>query len=299
MRFYKRAIVAAALAGVTAAGGLALPAQAIAQQSAPAARPDPAEQERIFKTLKWREGAQPVTERANIRLPAGVRYLDPADTDTLLKLTGNLPEGNSYTVAAQDMSWFAVFEFDDMGYVKDDEKIDADALLKSMQEAQEASNNERLKQGLNALTLTGWAVPPHYDPTTHNLEYGLSLASLKGDNVNYTARILGRRGVMTATLISDSEHLQTNLAAFRKTLAGFAYVPDESYAAYKDGDKVSEYGLAALVAGGAAAAALKGGLLKGLLVGLAAFWKLIAVGVVGAFAALRRLFKGKRDELEG
>ena len=36
-------------------------------------------------------------------------------------------------------------------------------------------------------------------------------------------------------------------------------------AAYKDGDKVSEYGLAALVTGGAAAAVAKTGLFKGLL----------------------------------
>jgi uncharacterized membrane-anchored protein len=129
---------------------------------------------------------------------------------------------------------------------------------------------------------------PHYDVRSHNLEFGTKLHSTDGDNLNYTMRMLGRRGVMNATLITTQQTLERDLAAFRPVLAGFAYKPEESYAAYKEGDKVSEYGLAALVAGGAAAAAAKGGLFKGLLILLAKFGKIIAIGFIAVLASMRR-----------
>ncbi len=241
-----------------------------------------------------------ITPRAALSLNPKIRYLDPKGTDQLLKLTGNLPEENSYVVASTNGNWFAVYNFDDMGYVKDDEKIDADALLKSLRESQEAGNEERKSQGLDPLSVIGWAVPPHYDPATHNLEYGVTLGSPQGNNINYHLRMLGRRGVMDAALITSPEYLKEDLADFRSANASFAYSKDEDYASYKDGDKISEYGLAALVTGGAAAAVLKGGLLKGLLAGLAAFWKLIAVGVVAFFASFKRFFAnlfGKGNDL--
>jgi uncharacterized membrane-anchored protein len=254
------------------------------------------------EALKWVEGPAkpPLTERAAIALGKDVSYLDSANTEELLKLSGNLPSPDHFTVAAKDLHWWSVFSFEDMGYVKDDEKIDADALLASMRENEVEANKERTSQGLETLTIVGWAVPPHYDPATHNLEYGLTLQSASGRNVNYTTRLLGRSGVMTANLITSPETLDSDLVEFRKTLSGFAYTPDQSYAAYKDGDKVSEYGLAALVTGGAAAALAKGGLLKGLFALLAAGWKIIAVAVVAGFATLRGFFArlfGKGEEL--
>jgi len=249
--------------------------------------------EKAIMALDWKKGPAPlaVTTRATIQLPPKTMYLDAAGTSKFLELTGNLPEPESYTVAADDLSWFAVVDFNDMGYVKDDEKIDADALLKTMREQQQEANAQRIEQKLDALFVKGWSVVPHYDAASKNLEYGLTLGSATGENVNYTMRMLGRRGVMNATLVTSGSDLQGDLAQFRAAMKGFAYKPDETYAAYKDGDKVSEYGLAALVTGGAAAAALKTGLLGGLLKGLLVFWKLIAVAVVGFFAVIGRFFK--------
>jgi uncharacterized membrane-anchored protein len=236
-----------------------------------------------------------ITDNAKVKLAKGTAYLDAKGTDQLLKLTGNLPEETSYTIASQTKPWFAIYSFDPMGYVKDDEKIDADALLKSLQENQEIANEVRKEQGLGPLTVLGWAVPPHYDPKTHNLEYGIKLrGNGNQDNINYHLRMLGRKGVMDAALITAPDTLQADLAEFRLANTGFNYDTGEDYASYQTGDKVSEYGLAALVTGGAAAAALKGGLLKGLLAGLAAFWKIIAAGVIALFAFVRKLI-GRRD----
>ena len=253
-----------------------------------------------FEALPWVQApAKPkVTDRAVIALTAQVRYLDASGTNRFLELTGNLPEEDSYTIADKDSGWFAVYTFADMGYVKDDEEIDAAALLQQMKDADAAQNEARREQGLDPLTTVGWAVPPHYDKATKNLEYGVTLSSPTGQNINYHLRILGRRGVMDAALVTSAGTLQSDLAEFRAVNKGFAFTLDEGYSAFKDGDKVSEYGLAALVTGGAAAAALKGGLFKGLLIFLGTFWKLIAAAVVGGAVALRKLFGGKSNETD-
>lgn len=285
------------LAAVLMAFAMALSAPAFAKGKTEP--PDPTT--RAIMALDWKRGPAPlpITSRATIQLPPKTMYLDDANTKQFLQLTGNLPEPESFTIAADDLSWFAIVDFSDLGYVKDDEKIDPDALLKTMREQQEAANTQRVEQKLDPLTVKGWSVVPHYDPASHNLEFGLTLGTPQGDNVNYTTRILGRRGVMNATLVTSGGELQGDLAEFRTAMKGFAYKPDETYAAYKDGDKIAEYGLAALVTGGAAAAVLKTGLFAGLLKGLLVFWKLIAVAFVAGFAALRgfiaRLFGGGRD----
>jgi uncharacterized membrane-anchored protein len=272
-----------------------LPAQAPAPENAAkssAANP--------FDALPWVNTPQTVkiAERAELKLNETSMFLDKSGTDKFLELTQNLPEENSFTLAPKGGNWFAIYSFSDMGYVKDDEKIDADALLKTMQENQVAANEERKNQGLEPLTVKGWAVPPHYDSKTKNLEYGIILSAPSGENVNYTLRMLGRRGVMDAALVTSAENLQKDLAEFRTANASFAYTKGEDYASYQEGDKVSEYGLAALVTGGAAAALLKGGLLKTILVFLGAFWKIIAVGVVAAFVGLVKLFSRRKDKLE-
>lgn len=280
---------------------LLLASSTLSYANAPA--PPSAEAEELasikkFESLPWvNSGKSAITERADITLPASVRYLDAKGTNQLLALTGNLPEPESYVVAPKALgSWFAVYAFDAMGYVKDDEKIDPEALLKSMRESQEASNEQRKEQGMGPLNVVGWAVPPHYDPKSHNLEYGITLSNGQSNNINYHLRMLGRRGVMDATLITQQETLQQDLAAFRAANSGFAYHPDESYAAYKEGDKVSEYGLAALVTGGAAAAVLKGG---GLLKFLAVAWKFILIGLLAVGGVFRGFFSrlfGKGEE---
>lgn len=256
---------------------------------------------RQYEALPWvaAPSAPKVASRGTIKLTPQVRYLDAKGTNKLLQLTGNLPEPDSYAIASKDPKWFAIYTFNDIGFVKDDEEIDADALLKQMQENDAAQNEMRKEQGLDPLTTVGWAVPPHYDKVSKNLEYGVILSSPTGQNINYHMRILGRRGVMDAALITDQQTLQADLAEFREANKGFAFNADESYAAFKEGDKVSEYGLAALVTGGALAAAAKGGFFKVLLLFLAKFWKLIALAVVGLAAGAKRFFGGKAEEDDG
>jgi len=278
----------------------ALPAFAQAQDNQQQAQADLVRQ---VESLKWVHGPAtvPIGSEANIRIPKGVRYLDPAGTSLFLKLNGNPAADNDYTIAPEaGVGWFAILEFDAAGYVSDKEKVDPDALLKQIKSNEVEDNKERASAGQPGLVVDRWVVPPHYDTASHNLEWGTVMHTDSGDQlVNYTSRILGRDGVTKAILVSDPKSLPVDLQQYRAAMSGFAYLPAKKYEDHQSGDKMAEYGLGALVAGGAAAAVVKTGLLGGLFAAIlkfgVAFYKLIVVGVLAVYAAMRkqiaRLFK--------
>jgi len=250
-----------------------------------------------MKRLAWQKGPAQgrIADKALIQVPQGHVFLDERNTSRFLELTGNPPRDGHYLFAPESLGWFAVFAFDASGYVKDDEKIDADALLQSLKRSDGPENEERKRLGMEALYTDGWQVPPHYDADTRRLEWGMRLKSASGHYiVNYSSRLLGRSGVMRAILVSDPGSLEADTQQFKAALKQFAYVPGESYAEFKPGDKVAAYGLAALIVGGAAAVATKKGFWSAIVAFFAAFWKVLAVAAVGAAAWLKSLFfKGK------
>ena len=79
---------------------------------------------------------------------------------------------------------------------------------------------------------------------------------------------------------------------YQKLLTGYSYVEGKSYGDYKDGDKLAGYGLGALVAGGAAYAAAKTGILGAIILFFKKFLKIIVVGVVAVGIAIKRFFGG-------
>ena len=247
--------------------------------------------------LNWHIGpnSENVHKVATLKTGPEEGFLDVINSDKFLSNTGNLTTGSTNILVASDDAWWATFDFDPSGYVKDDEKIDADALLKQIKDSDEPSNEERERLGFPKLYTVGWAVAPHYDTATKQLEWALKLKTDDNDEaINYTIRLLGRTGVMSATLVSDEENLTENIKEFKKSLEGFSFNSGEKYSEYKAGDKVAAYGLTALIAGGAAAIATKKGLWGAIAAFLAASWKFIAVGVVAVGAWIRSIFKRKK-----
>ena len=274
---------------VALAAGVACAVPALAQDDAQ--QQAQADMIRKVEALNWVHGPAtvPIGDEANVRIPKGVRYLDPAGTSKFVQLNGNPPIDNNYTIAPEASNWFAILEFDPAGYVSDKEKVDPDALFKQIKSNEDADNQERASAGQTGLHLDRWVTAPHYDSVSHNLEWGTVMHTDSGEQVvNYTSRILGRDGVTKAILVSDPTNLPTDLQQYRAAMSGFAYLPDKKYEDHKSGDKVAEYGLGALVAGGAAAAVVKTGLLAAILKFGVAFYKLILVGALALFAAMRR-----------
>jgi len=250
-----------------------------------------------MRALQWVKGptSVEVAGNATLKVPEGYVFLDAKETTKFLTLTENLGSGKEVLVGPEDLSWSAYLEFDDGGYVKDDEKIDAPALLKSLKEANEEGNEERKRRGWASLTLTGWASPPAYNKETRRLEWATMLRTDQGDTANFFTKVLGRRGNTSIVMASDPAGLAEAQKALAGVLDGFEYKPGERYAEWVPGDKVAEYGLAALVLGGAAAIATKKGLWAVIVGFLVKGWKLVAIAVAGAGAWLRKL-TGKKKE---
>jgi uncharacterized membrane-anchored protein len=241
---------------------------------------------------------------AEVALPEGLLLAGQKDTQRLLESMGNTTSGDELALVAprsEAETWFVIFEYDRVGYVRDDEKneIDADALLDSIKEGTERANEERRKQGHGTISVVGWDLPPRYDPVTHNLTWAIRGRGDDGHEVvNYNVRVLGRDGVMSVTLVDDAAGMQAARSRVEPLLAGFAYKRGKTYAEWVPGDKVAEYGLTALVAAGAGAAAVKTGLFAALAKLLAKGGKLVVVALAAAGAVLVKGWKaltGRRD----
>ncbi len=279
-------------AGVLACAGLLTLAPLAGAQT------QSAEQRReAFAKLPWQAGPSEgkVGEKAMLAVPDKAKLLPEASGARFLELTGNLPQPGQTILVKGD--WWAVFSFSDVGFIKDDEKLDADALLKSLQDSDGPGNEERKRRGIPTLRTEGWAVPPHFDAASKRLEWGLRLRA-EGEAqpvINYTVRVLGRTGYESITLVSDADSLQKDVADLKEVLKGFNFNAGERYAEFKAGDRVAEIGLGALVLGGAAAAAAKAGWFKGLLGVLLAGWKFVAAAAVAGVVGLGKLLGRKKS----
>lgn len=250
-----------------------------------------------LEKLKWQEGpaSGAIGTKATIQIPRGYVFLGERDTARFLELMGNPPPANNYLIAPKELNWFAVFRFDETGFIKDDERIDPDSLLKQLKQSDESDNEERRRLGMSALYTEGWQVLPHYDVATKQLEWGIRVRDESGvKNVNYTSRLLSRTGVMSAILVANTETLDNDTREFKTALKNFSFVSGEKYSEFKPGDHVAEFGLAALILGGAAAVATKKGFWAVLVGFLVAFKKLLVGLGIAAIAALGRIFRKKQ-----
>src|SRR2546422_1333460 len=204
---------------------------------------DPQDVIRQIQELAWLRGPAEASigSLATITVPKGLSFLDGPNTRRFLELNLNPPRDNHYTLSSQDYSWFAVFYFENSGYVKDNEKLDPDALLKSLKDSDTRANDERKRLGMPAIHTVGWHVPPHYDGETKRLEWGVQLrqSDVGAQVVNYTIRILGRRGVMHVTLVSDPHELDKDIVAFKSALGGDGFTRRERYPQVRGGGRLA------------------------------------------------------------
>jgi hypothetical protein len=193
-------------------------------------------------------GTAKVGNQAEIKVPEGARFTDAAGTRKMLEMMHNPTGGSELGLLTNDqLDWFVIFEFEDIGYVKDAdrEKLDGQAMLESLREGNEAGNEERKKRGWAPITIVGWHTAPFYNKETNNLEWCIKGASEGHDIVNYNIRILGRGGVMSANLLVAPEQLDATLPVIKTMLKGFSYSEGQKYSEWKSGDKIAKYGLSA------------------------------------------------------
>lgn len=243
---------------------------------------------------------------AKLDLPPTFRYLDPKDSERLLvQGWGNPPGGEPplgmiIPTAVNPLTregWGVVITYDKDGHVHDDDadSIDYADLLKEMQDSMAEANVERKKLGYGAMTLVGWAETPSDDKAQHKLYWAKELKN-EGEaehGLNYNVRVLGREGVLVLNAVASMNQIANVKTEMRNVTAFTDFTPGNRYADFnEDTDKVAEYGLATLVAGGVAA---KLGFFGKLFALLVAFKKLIFVGVLALGAWLFKFLRREKS----
>jgi len=259
----------------------------------------------ILKSLKYQQGDIDLKGGlAKLTVPKEFNYLGPDDAETVLvKLWGNPPSDQkplgllipAGMTPATSNAWIVTIEYSEDGYVKDNDasKINYDDLLKQMQKGVAESNEARKKEGYPTVDLLGWAASPHYDGGTHKLYWAKRLKFEGDDNetLNYNIRMLGRRGVLELNAVAAVDQFPEIDKRTPEILGMVDFKEGNRYADFDSKtDKVAEYGIAALVAGGLLGAAAKLGFFKLLWVGILAFKKLIIIGAIAVGAFVKKLF---------
>lgn len=243
---------------------------------------------------------------ATLDLPPSFRYLNPHDSNrVLVDAWGNPPGattlGMIFPANESPLSqngWGIIITYDEDGHVSDEDAdaIKYDELLKDMQSTVSEANEERKKQGYAPISLVGWAETPSYDKANHKLYWAKELAfgDKQQHTLNYNIRVLGRQGVLVLNAVAGMDQISTIKTEMPRVLAATNFKAGNSYADFNNGtDKVAAYGIAALVAGGAAA---KLGLFAKLLALLIAFKKLVLLGVIALGVGIKKFLGMKKKE---
>lgn len=258
--------------------------------------------EDAFLAIPWKQGPTvgEMGPHAQITVPDGFLFTGPEGTPQFLELTENPPDPTTVGVLypmGDSEGWVVYFDYDDSGHVKDDDRdtIDADALLQQFKAGNAAANEERRRRGWEGLTVVDWVVAPGYEPSTNRLAWGIKMRTDGGDLLaNYDVRLLGRTGVMSATLVCPPGQVQSLIPRLQELLNGFEFKEGHRYAEWRSGEKVAAYGLTGLIAGGAAVAAAKAGLFAKLAAMFAKAGKVIAIAVIAIAGGLWRLVFGRK-----
>ena len=197
---------------------------------------------------------------ATLKLSPDFRYLDSEQSRrVLVEAWGNPPElaegvlGMIFPTVDDD-GWGVVITYEEGGYVSDEgaEKTNYDKRLTAMQTAAREASKERQQAGYKPVELVGWVELPHYDRLAHKLYWAkeLKFGDSASHTLNYEIRVLGRRGVLVLTAVAAMDRLSAVKSALTKVLARVEFNEGHRYADYVPGkDQVTEYGIAALVAG--------------------------------------------------
>jgi uncharacterized membrane-anchored protein len=196
-------------------------------------------------------------------LPDGMGYFDAADGKKLMEKMGNRV-GDAFRglVFKREGTWAMEVEYVGDGYVKDDDaaNLKPDEILKSLKEGTEEANAYRKQRGFAAVHVDDWTEPPHYERAQHHLIWGIKGEHDDGSpaSVNFYTRVLGRHGFVALNLMDDPSTIEASKVEALAVLRATTFKPGARYEDFnKKNDKVAEYGLGALVLGGAGVAALK------------------------------------------
>jgi uncharacterized membrane-anchored protein len=261
----------------------------------------------LLNSLEYRTGTYTVGNNlATVTIPEGCFFLDPKDSRVLMEdLYGNPPDSDILGVMLSgrpssegDIDWVVEYAYSSDGHVKDDDAKDQnyDELLEQLKKTTIEASAERVKRGYSAMKLIGWAQKPFYDATNHKLHWAkeYEFDDSKQHTLNYDIRVLGRKGYLEMIIISGMDKLPVVNKNIDRILASTNFNDGMRYADFDSKvDKIAEYGIGGLIAGGILA---KTGILAKIGIFLFKGLKIIVVGIIALFAALRNKFFGRKKQ---
>jgi len=260
--------------------------------------------DKIEKSLKYQTGKITLTEGEGIvNVPKGFKFLNAEQTQHVVSdLWGNpkdesilgslVPDGKGVT---HSNSWLFVISYQGDGFVKDDDAndIDYDDLLKTMKEDTKTTSEERKKAGFEEVQLVGWASKPYYDNNLKVLHWAKELKFGKDqvNTLNYDLRVLGRKGMYNISAVSNMAELAEVKASIPGILKSVEFNDGHKYLDFDaDTDTVAAWTIGGLVAGKVLAKV-------GFFAILAKFGKIIIIGIIAAFAGLKKFLFGKKEQV--
>jgi uncharacterized membrane-anchored protein len=206
----------------------------------------------------------PLISQAKLKLPQGYVFIPQPQATQLLNAMGNPGKDTSLQGLifpnGSDAPWFMTVRYEPSGYIKDNDakEWNADDLLKSYREGTAESNKARATMGVPGIEIIGWAEKPAYDASSHRLVWAMSSKEIgapanEPQGVNYNTYALGREGYFSLNLVTGLQELPQYKANASAMLAALQFDEGKRYTDFNSStDKVAEYGLAALIAGGVA-----------------------------------------------
>lgn len=258
----------------------------------------------VVKAMNYKTGVITLNgDFAQLNVPKGFKFLNKEQAEFIItKAWGNPPQSGilgmilpENTDPYSDSTYAFVVSFDDMGFVKDEDAAeqDYDKLLTDIQKEEAENNLQRRAAGYPEMHIIGWAQKPFYDKQKHVLHWAKQIKF--GDNewntLNYDVRILGRKGVLSLNAVASIRELDMVKRDIDNVLGMASFTDGNRYADYNSStDKLAVYTIGGLVAGKVLAKA-------GFFALLLKFGKFIIIGIVAAFAAVKRfLFGNKKQE---
>jgi uncharacterized membrane-anchored protein len=241
---------------------------------------------------------------ATLTLPEGFKFLDKTQSErVIVELWGN-PDANGVMGmifpeaddVLADSSYAFVVQYDEIGFVKDDDAddIDYDDMLKELQKGEKEENEQRVQAGYDPAYLVGWAAKPFYDKERKILHWAKEIKfgdSAEVNTLNYNVRVLGRKGVLILNAVANMSELPLVQQHVNDVLGIVQFNDGYKYEQFDSKvDDVAAWTIGGLVAGKVLAKV-------GILAVLAKFGKVIIIGLIAAGGAIWRFVTGrKKDE---
>ncbi len=233
-----------------------------------------------------------------IQIPKGFKYLNQIQAErVLVDLWGNpksenlslgfiLPENQG---VLNENGYVFNIQYDEIGYVKDDDAddIDYEELLTQMKEETVEENKSRVKDGFEAITIVGWAAKPFYDKERKVLFWAKEIKFGKQElnTLNYNVRILGRKGVLVLNAIATVNELPLVKKDINKVLDIVTFNDGYKYKEFDSSvDEVAAWTIGGLVAGKVLAKV-------GIFAIIAKFGKIIVLAFLGFFGVFKNKIK--------